>query len=152
MINNATFNISCENDKQQISYWYFNKIVSFINTFNTSITGLLSNTTYTCCVLAVKSYEESEPICQNITITSLNTITTELTIIYNFKQYLYTSIVCMYFLHMTNYTDYVYYSYITKSVVSIIIVTLLTQLINTISDIIMHTSLYICSHRYLSHH
>ena len=30
------------------------------NTVNTSITGLLSNTTYTCCVLAVISYGESE--------------------------------------------------------------------------------------------
>ena len=56
MINNGTFNISCENDGQQISYWYFNKIISF--------TGLLHNTTYTCCVLAVTSYGESEPVCQ----------------------------------------------------------------------------------------
>ena len=30
------------------------------------IHGLLPNTTYTCCVLAVTSYEESEPVCQNI--------------------------------------------------------------------------------------
>ena len=55
MINVITFNISCENSVQQISYWYFNN-----STFNTSITGLLSNTTYTCCVLAVTSYGESE--------------------------------------------------------------------------------------------
>ena len=34
---------------------------------NTSFTGLLPNTTYTCCVLAVTSYGESEqPVCQNI--------------------------------------------------------------------------------------
>ena len=41
------------------------------STFNTSITGLLPNTTYTCCVLAVTSYGESEPVCQNITITNV---------------------------------------------------------------------------------
>ena len=37
------------------------------NTVNTSITGLLPNTRYTCCVLAVTSYGESEPVCQNVT-------------------------------------------------------------------------------------
>ena len=37
------------------------------NTVNTSIIGLSPNTTYTCCVLAVTSYGESEPVCQNIT-------------------------------------------------------------------------------------
>ena len=37
------------------------------NTVNTSITGLLPNTTYTCCVLAVTSYRQSEPVCKNIT-------------------------------------------------------------------------------------
>ena len=31
----------------------------------TSITGLLPNTTYTCCVLAVTSYGKSEPVCQS---------------------------------------------------------------------------------------
>ena len=41
------------------------------STVNTSITGLLPNTTYTCCVLAVTSYGESEPICQNITTTDV---------------------------------------------------------------------------------
>ena len=40
------------------------------STVNTSITGLLPNTTYTCCVLAVTSYRESKPVCQNITTTN----------------------------------------------------------------------------------
>ena len=83
MINVTTLNISCENNGQKISYWYFYKTVSFDNTFNTSITGLLPNTTYTCCVLAVTSYGESEPVCQNIITTSLNTTTSELIITYN---------------------------------------------------------------------
>ena len=48
----------------KIIYLYFNKIISFIINFNPSITGLLPNTTYTCCVLAVTSYGESEPVCQ----------------------------------------------------------------------------------------
>ena len=38
------------------------------NTVNTSITGLLPDTTYTCCVLAVTSYGESESVCKSITI------------------------------------------------------------------------------------
>ena len=72
MINVITFNVSCKNSVQQIKYWYFNN-----STFNTSITGLLPNTTYTCCVLTVTSYRESEPVCQNITTTNLNTTTSE---------------------------------------------------------------------------
>ena len=46
--------------------------VHFNNIVNISITGLLPNTTYTCCVLAVTSYGESEPVCQNITIVTTN--------------------------------------------------------------------------------
>ena len=60
------FNISCESKQQQISYFYSKKIYNDDSTINTSITGLLPNTTYTCCVLAVTSYGESEPVCQNI--------------------------------------------------------------------------------------
>ena len=37
------------------------------NTVNTFITGLLLSTTYTCCVLAVTSYGESELVYQSIT-------------------------------------------------------------------------------------
>ena len=62
------FDISCESKQQQISYVYF-KTISYNdgNTVNTSITGLLPNTTYNCCVLA----EKSEPVCQNVTITNV---------------------------------------------------------------------------------
>ena len=35
-------------------------VIYYNNTVNTSITGLLPNTTYTCCVLAVTSYGERE--------------------------------------------------------------------------------------------
>ena len=66
------FDISCESKQQQISYVYSTTIL-YNHTFNTSITGLLPNTTYTCCVLAVTSYGESEPVCQNITTTGNTT-------------------------------------------------------------------------------
>ena len=65
--NVTAFNISCESKTQQSKYWYTVEAVHFNSTVNTSITGLLPNTTYTCCVLAVTSYGESEPVCQNIT-------------------------------------------------------------------------------------
>ena len=60
------FTIHCDNCEEQQSYYksvshnYDNNIV------NTSITGLLPNTTYTCCVLEVTSYGEIKPVCQNI--------------------------------------------------------------------------------------
>ena len=54
--------------KQQQSTRYSKTVLYNDNsTVNTSITGLLPNTIYTCCVLAVTSYGESEPACQNIT-------------------------------------------------------------------------------------
>ena len=54
----------------QASYHYSKTVLYNGNsTVNTSITGLLPNTTYTCCVLAVTSYRESKPVCQNITTT-----------------------------------------------------------------------------------
>ena len=60
------FNISCESKQQQRS-WYSKTILhNGDSTINTSITGLLPNTTYTCCVLAI-TYRESEPVCKNIT-------------------------------------------------------------------------------------
>ena len=144
MINVTTLNISCENNGQKISYWYFYKTVSFDNTFNTSITGLLPNTTYTCCVLAVTSYGESEPVCQNITTTSLNTTTSELNITYyNLEQYLSTSIVYVCYLHMTVFTEGVYCSQITNRYDNnnYHIAVIITQSTNTISDIIMHNSI-----------
>ena len=57
--------------QQQQSNVYSNTVLYNDNsTVNTSITSLLPNTTYTFCVLAVTSYGESEPICQNITTTN----------------------------------------------------------------------------------
>ena len=59
-------NIFCESKQQQINYVYSKTILNNgKSTINTSITGLLPNTTYTCCVLAVTSYGESEPACAN---------------------------------------------------------------------------------------
>ena len=64
------FNISCESKQQQISYVYSKTILYNVNsTFNTSITGVLPNTTYKCYVLAVTSYRESGLVCKNITTT-----------------------------------------------------------------------------------
>ena len=58
--------------QQQASFCYSETVLYYgNNTVNTSITGLLPNTTYTCCVLAVTSYGESEPVCQNITTTNV---------------------------------------------------------------------------------
>ena len=114
------------------------------NTVNTSIIGLSPNTTYTCCVLAVTSYGESEPLCQNITTTSLNTTTSELNITYyNLEQYLSTSIVYVCYLHMTVFTEGVYCSHITNRYDNnnYHIVVIITQSTNTISDIIMHNSI-----------
>ena len=66
------FNVYCTTIKQQQSTRYSKTVLYNDNstTINTSITGLLPNTTYTCCVLAVTSYGESEPVCQNITTTN----------------------------------------------------------------------------------
>ena len=61
------FNISCESKQQQRSCYSKTILYNGDSTINTSITGLLPNTIYTCCVLAVTSYGESEPVCQNIT-------------------------------------------------------------------------------------
>ena len=82
------FDISCESKQQQISYVYF-RTISYNdgNTVNTSITGLLPNTTYNCCVLAVTSNGKSGPICENITITGNTTsefvLVTTTILIYN---------------------------------------------------------------------
>ena len=58
------FNIYCTTMKQQqqTSYCYSKTVLYNGNstTVNTSITGLLPNTTYRCCVVAVISYGESE--------------------------------------------------------------------------------------------
>ena len=65
------FNVYCTSKKQQQSTRYSKTILYNDNsTVNTSITGLLPNTTYKCCVLAVTSYGESESVCQNITTTN----------------------------------------------------------------------------------
>ena len=80
------FNVYCNTLKQQqqhqqASYCYSKTVLSNgNNTINTSITGLLPNTTYTCCVLAETSYGVSEPVCQNITITTYNTTVTTVTV------------------------------------------------------------------------
>ena len=79
----VNFNVYCATIKQQQQISLYSKTVLYNgnsatvntsitdNTFNMSITGLLPNTTYTCCVLAVTSYGESEPVCQNITTTNV---------------------------------------------------------------------------------
>ena len=65
-------NVYCTTKKQQ-QYTRYSKTVLYndSNTVSTSITGLLPNTTYTCCVLAVTLYGESELVCQNITTTNV---------------------------------------------------------------------------------
>ena len=69
------FNVYCTTIKQQQSTRYSKTVLyNDNNTFNTSITGLLPNTTYTSCVLAVTSYGESEPVCQNNITTPTKTI------------------------------------------------------------------------------
>ena len=74
--NVTAFNISCESKTQQSKYQYTIDIIHINNTVNTSITGLLPNTTYTCCVLAVTSYGKSEPVCQNIVTVTVTTNST----------------------------------------------------------------------------
>ena len=65
------FNVYCTTMKHQQSSWYSKTVLYNDNSIvNTSITGLLPNTTYTCCVLTITSYGESEPVCQNITTRS----------------------------------------------------------------------------------
>ena len=70
------FNVYCTTMKQQQQSTRYSKTVLYNdnNTVNTFITGLLPNTTYTCCVLAVTSYGESEPVCQSNITTPTKTI------------------------------------------------------------------------------
>ena len=69
------FNVYCTTIKQQQQQsTRYSKTVLYNDnstTINTSITGLLPNTTYTCCVLAVTSYGESKVLCENITTTNV---------------------------------------------------------------------------------
>ena len=69
------FNIFCttlKQQQQQASYCYSKTVLYNGNsTVNTFITGLLPNTTYTCCELAITSYGESKPVCQNITTSNV---------------------------------------------------------------------------------
>ena len=68
----VNFNVYCTTIKQQQSTRYSKTVLyNDNNIVNTFITGLLPNTTYTCCVLVVTSYGESEPVCQNITTTNV---------------------------------------------------------------------------------
>ena len=69
----VNFNVYCTTLKQKQISLYSRTILYNDNssTINTSITGLLLNATYTCCVLAVTLYGESEPACQNITTTNV---------------------------------------------------------------------------------
>ena len=71
----VNFNVYCTTIKQQQQSTRYSKTVLYNdnNTVNTSITGLLPNTTYTCCVLAVTLYGKSKPVCQNITTTNVTT-------------------------------------------------------------------------------
>ena len=68
-VDTVHFNIYCTTITLQQQRTRYSKTVLYNdnNTFNTSITGLLPNTTYTCCVLAVTSYGESKVVCQNVT-------------------------------------------------------------------------------------
>ena len=90
------FNVYCTTIKQQQSTRYSKTVLyNDNNTINTSITGLLPNTTYTCCVLAVTSYGESEPVCQNITTTNITSECIECdskTVLYNDNNTVNTSI------------------------------------------------------------
>ena len=71
----VNFNVYCTTIKQQQSTRYSKTVLyNDNNIVNTSITGLLPNATYTCCVLAVTSYGESEPVCQNITTTNVTSM------------------------------------------------------------------------------
>ena len=84
-IDTVHFNVYCttmkKKQQQQATFWYSKTVLYNGNsTFNTSITSLLPNTTYRCCVLAVTSYGESEPVCQNITIATTNTTVTTVTL------------------------------------------------------------------------
>ena len=77
MTNNTVhFNVYCTTIKQQQQSTRYSKTVLYNdnNTVNTSITGLLLNTAYTFCVLAVTSYGESESECKNITTRPAKTI------------------------------------------------------------------------------
>ena len=67
----VNFNVYCTTIKQQVSTRYSKTVLYNDNIVNISITGLLPNTTYTCCVLTITSYGESEPVCQNITTTNV---------------------------------------------------------------------------------
>ena len=102
-VSNGTeyFYVYCKATYQQYqsSFWYSKTILyNGNNTFNTSITGLLPNTTYTCCVLAVTSYGESEPECQN-------NITTNVTSKYT--DFMYCScVLCDHILHRYNLLSY----------------------------------------------
>ena len=73
MTNDAVrFNVYCTTIKQQQRIRYSKTVLyNDNNTINTSITGLLPNTTYTCCVSTVTLYGESEPECQHITTTNV---------------------------------------------------------------------------------
>ena len=76
------FNVYCTTiklEQQQNTRYSKTILYNEKSTVNTSITDLLPNTTYTCCVLAVTSYGESEPVCQNITTTN---VTSECTVYY----------------------------------------------------------------------
>ena len=72
----VNFNVYCTTIKQQQQNTRYSKTVLYNdnNIVNTFITGLLPNTTYTCCVLTVTSYGESEPVCENITTRPAKTI------------------------------------------------------------------------------
>ena len=65
------FNVYCTTIKQQQNTRYSKTVLyNDNNIVNTSITGLLPNTAYSCCVLTVTSYGESEPVCESINTTT----------------------------------------------------------------------------------
>ena len=122
------FNINCTTMKQQQhqqgSYCYSKTVLyNDNNTANISITGLLPNTTYTCCVLAVTLYRDSEPVCRNIT-TAIDKVTSEYTNFFVLSLSLKAMIIF--------YTD-VTCSHITDIVVS-------TVLIKTVTPVIISQS------------
>ena len=91
------FNVYCTTIKQQQQSTRYSKTVLYNdnNTVNTSITGLLPNTTYICCVLTVASYGESEPLCQNITTRPAKTISNA-----KYKYMLYIIMYCSFTLNL----------------------------------------------------
>ena len=119
------FNIYCTTVKQQQhqqgSYCYSKTVLyNGDSTVNISITGLLPNTTYTCCVLAVTSYRDSGPVCQNVT-TAIDIVTSEYTNFYVLSLSLKVMIIFYTDMTCSHITDIVVSTVLVKTVTPVII-------------------------------